>query len=365
MLISKHIRSQGFTLPELLIVLAVVAVLGIGLAQYRAGALRDARTQRTVDGIILIQEALYSYRLNPSHGYMWPAQITALNPYLPNFSGGGKNGIGQPYGLDLPSTGGGIVIETDMLSAEAANDVARLFPLNGAVVGTRVRVGTPVPGHEAARDAVLSRDGVKNMLGNLDLGGNDIDNAAELNADLVRAKRARLIEDMNRGDACIRKEIGTTAAGNLVECIGGVWTFPQASTLSSISSRVANLERKPVVTPPPPPPLKTQIVTKSGSYNSTFTPIPGFIATQCAITGYREISAEALPKTCWLGGCGCSSARMTTPCKRWKYISGLSVKHGVTMYQGQESGCKNSPTCSVFARPLSGTVNATMSCTKL
>ena len=81
----------------------------------------------------------------------------------------------------------GIVIETDMLSVEAANDVVRLFPLNGAVVGTLVRVGTPVPGHEAARDAVLARDGIKDMLGNLDMGGNDIGNLVELGATRVDA----------------------------------------------------------------------------------------------------------------------------------------------------------------------------------
>lgn len=187
MLMHAHPRTgRGFTLIDLAGALALLAVIGVGLAVWKEGFLRDAQARRTAEGFVLIQEALYSYRLNPLHGYVWPAAITDLDPYLPNFAAGGRNGIGQPYSLDPPpppvSPTDGIVIQTDMLTAEAATDVARLFPLNGAVSGTLVRIGVPVPGHEQARNAVLARDGNKAMLGSLDMDGHDIENLANVEA---------------------------------------------------------------------------------------------------------------------------------------------------------------------------------------
>ena len=64
-----------------------------------------------------------------------------------------------------------------MLTAQRAEDVARLFPLNGRTTGTpptSVVVIVPVPGHEAAREAMLARDGAKDMRGDLDMGDHNI-----------------------------------------------------------------------------------------------------------------------------------------------------------------------------------------------
>lgn len=184
--------ESGFTLLELTIALAVISALAGGWYQWKQSVLRESIAQRTADGIVLIEEALYSYRLDerpapvdPAFPYEWPGSMSALDPYLPGIVDG-RNGMGQPYLLIPPLTPvmrtTPIKIRTDMLTAEKAEDVSRLFPLNGRIgpldipplPATWVVVTVPVPGHEAAREAMLARDGSKDMRGDLDMGDHNI-----------------------------------------------------------------------------------------------------------------------------------------------------------------------------------------------
>ena len=189
---ENHNHESGFTLLELTIALAVISALASGWYQWKQSVLRESITQRTVDGIVLIEEALYSYRLDqrptpvdPAFPYEWPGSLGALDPYLPGIADG-RNGVGQSYDI-IPPTAPvmrttPIKIKTDMLTAERAEDVARLFPLNGKIgsldtpplADTWVVVVVPVPGHEAAREAMLARDGAKDMRGDLDMGSHNI-----------------------------------------------------------------------------------------------------------------------------------------------------------------------------------------------
>ena len=145
--------------------------------------LRESIAQRTADDIVLIEEALYSYRLDarptpidPTFSFEWPGSLSALDPYLPSIAAG-RNGMGQTYDIIPPLAPvmrtTPIKIKTDMLTAQRAEDVARLFPLNGKIgtwdtpplPASWVVVIVPVPGHEAAREAMLARDGTKDMRG--------------------------------------------------------------------------------------------------------------------------------------------------------------------------------------------------------
>ena len=167
--------QRGFSLGELIVVLAVVASLSVGYITWKQEVLADRIVQKTADGIILIQEALYGYRMDAAHGYAWPALISNLDPYLPNFAGGGRNGVGQPYRIEPPVLAtDSLIVATEMLTPDQALGVARRFPLTGATVGKTVRIGVPVPGHEESRAGLLARDGAKDMLGDLDMGGNNI-----------------------------------------------------------------------------------------------------------------------------------------------------------------------------------------------
>ena len=104
-------REGGFTLLELTIALAVIATLSVGYIQWKQSVLRDANAQRTADGIVLIEEALYNYRLtprptpvDPDFPYEWPATLAALDSYLPGIAAA-RNGVGQKYELILPPPG--------------------------------------------------------------------------------------------------------------------------------------------------------------------------------------------------------------------------------------------------------------------
>ena len=193
-------RELGNAYLGLSFALVLLAIAMDGYIEWKEADIRRNGAKRTAEGIVRIQTALHSYRLDPAHGYAWPSSIADLNAYIPGLAAGGRNGVGQPYALtaSVPATPtSGIFIETDMLTAHGASDVARLFPLTGSVPAgtTRVRVGVPVPGHEAAREAVLARDGSRSMRGSLDVGGNDIMNLdqVEIQGQVIDGDAARLL----------------------------------------------------------------------------------------------------------------------------------------------------------------------------
>ena len=72
--------------------------------------------------------------IDPTFPYEWPGSLSALDPYLPGIAAG-RNGVGQFYDIIPPPAPvmrtTPIKIKTDMLTAQRAEDVARLFPLNG------------------------------------------------------------------------------------------------------------------------------------------------------------------------------------------------------------------------------------------
>ena len=215
---EKPNYENGFTLLELTVVLAVIAALAGGWYQWKQSVLRESIAQRTADGIVLIEEALYSYRLDerpapvdPNFPYEWPGSLADLEPYLPGIANG-RNGVGQSYDIIPPvipiMRTTPIKITTDMLTAERAEDVARLFPLNGRIgsldtpplPATQVVVTVPVPGHEAAREAMLARDGTKDMWGDLDMGDHNIvgvDDEIEIGGEGLNTQDVNLLNQMS------------------------------------------------------------------------------------------------------------------------------------------------------------------------
>ncbi len=229
---EKPNRESGFTLLELTIALAVISVLAGGWYQWKQSVLRESIAQRTADGIVLIEEALYSYRLDvrpapvdPGFPYEWPGALVDLDPYLPGIVDG-RNGVGQSYELIAPLTPTmrttPIKIKTDMLTVERAEDVARLFPLNGKIgsldtpplPATQVVVIVPVPGHEAAREAMLARDGTKDMRGNLDMGDHDI---VGVDDEIVIGGQS-----LNTDDVDLLNQMSALNCPNAIQINGGV-----------------------------------------------------------------------------------------------------------------------------------------------
>ena len=223
--------ESGFTLLELTIALAVISALAGGWYQWKQTVLRESIAQRTADGIVLIQEALYSYRLDarpvpidPDFPYEWPGTLAVLDPYLPGIAAG-LNGMGQNYAIIPPLAAvmrtTPIKIVTDLLTDEKAEDVARLFPLNGKIgsldtpprAAHEVVVIVPVPGHEVAREAMLARDGAKDMLGDLDMGNNNI---VGVDDEIVIGG-----QQLNTGDVDLLNQMSALTCTNAVQITGG------------------------------------------------------------------------------------------------------------------------------------------------
>ena len=337
-------RESGFTLLELTIALAVISALAGGWYQWKQSVLRESIAQRTADGIVLIEEALYSYRLderkppkNKKYPYEWPLILNDLDPYLPGIAGG-RNGVGQSYSLILPpaTRTAPIKIKTDLLTAQRAKDVKRLFPVNGKIgseiipplADTWVVVTVPVPGHEAAREALLARDGAKEMTDDLDMGNNNIKNVAD---EIMIGG-----QPLNTDNVDLLNQMSALNCPNAVQINAGTATCAPA----------ANIQGK----------------TETGSYNTAFAPIAGFSATQCSLVSFRDITSQTPPYSCTgLGLCGCGYPACPPPIKA---IAGLSVAHKVVTYIGQQSGCKANPQCITRFVNLSGTVSVTMQCVK-
>lgn len=239
-------RWIGFTLLELLVVLAGVAVLAQSFHMWKRAAIADRTVERAIEAFVTVDEAVYGFRID--HPGIWPADI---DPGLASYLGAAAATELAARGFrlqDVPPNSFRII--GDMPTEGQAAAVARAFPGTGAVgtvANTRglwpVTVTITVPGQESSRDALLPRDGSRPMFGTFDADGNDIDmgggaidmdgGSIELNGgDVVgvgtlQADVLVFTAAVTAGSACPAGGVGRDSAGVLMTCQGGVWTSAQ------------------------------------------------------------------------------------------------------------------------------------------
>ena len=222
--------TRGITLVEMLVTLAAASLLLHGYFVWQSAALEDAAVQRTIDGILLVDEAAYAYHAEQGN---WPASVAQLvsSGLLPADPGDASqtslaNGTGGAFNLQTVT--GGIKISTELLQADdpsadrLAKAVVRSFPHGTAAVGNRVElVRTVPPGAHSDLAAFVRRDGSRAMTGGpLDFAGNGIAGVSGLAFDATVVK----------GEACAGKRISTAADGALMECVSGAWRTAGASS---------------------------------------------------------------------------------------------------------------------------------------
>ncbi len=249
-------RAKGYTLLEMLLAMTVLAISMGALHQVREGWVADAIVRRTVDGFMLVDEAVYAYRIdNPG---VWPGTMAQLGPYL-GTAGGASNGVGMPYRLTPGASR--LTIGTTMLDAAQAREVAEAFPLTATHDPTTfaVEFDIPIPGHESAHNNLLHLDGSRAMQGNFDVGGFDIVNAGDITASgtvaanqvnatagvtgatvqatgTVEGSTAILTGTVTDGGGCTSGGVGLDSGGRLLTCQGGTWTEIPGCGLSRASS---------------------------------------------------------------------------------------------------------------------------------
>jgi len=173
-------RQGGYLLLEVVVGIAIASILIGAFYQVSATIAENKRLASTERGIALIAEALYNYRMQERE---WPTSMADLSSYAPNMSAGLTNGFGLPYTLALTAAAtdpvAPISVGTELPSAEIAENVMREFYGRGTRTGTRISVEIPIPGHEPAREALLARDGTRDMDGNLDMDLHDLVDVGE------------------------------------------------------------------------------------------------------------------------------------------------------------------------------------------
>lgn len=236
-------RLRGFTLMEMLAVLAVIALLGQGYMRWKSGVIEDQIVQRTVDGFALVDEAAYAFRLDSGAPPAWPGSMAVLAPYLG--SGTPANGVGTGYTLTATPTS--LQMQTTMLTAGQARAVARAFPANATFDATTfaVTLEIPIPGHETSHNALLPRDGTRAMLADLDFGGFSAINVDRVEATgTLRGSRGVLTDDVTLGGTCNANEIGLTSTGALATCqprgSSHIWVGAACSVVRIAASRHPN-----------------------------------------------------------------------------------------------------------------------------
>ena len=138
--------QQGFTLIELVLVLAILAVLGGAAVPYAATQIRNQAAEKVAREMLAIADAAKSYYVANS---AWPPGIATLQStgYLPA-SWPAQNPFGNAYTITSAAT---LTIESTVPS-DVASLVARLAPLALQTVvsgGTRVAGTWPRPGQSS------------------------------------------------------------------------------------------------------------------------------------------------------------------------------------------------------------------------
>ena len=259
-------RRRGFTLVELLVVTAGVAVLAQGFYVWNRAAVADSMVDRAIEAFVAIDEAAYGFRI--ANAGTWPGSIDpALAPYL----GAAAVDDLDDRGFSVAAVGNTFTIGGDMPSEAEAEAVARAFPGTGAAGGAvnarglwPVTLTVTVPGQESAREALLPRDGSRAMFGNivgninvgvdmggglidmdgggLDVDGGDIDlgGGDVLGSDDAEAEALELTTTVTIGDACTVGSMGVDGAGRPASCIGGVWTADAPCTVEGAPASYTN-----------------------------------------------------------------------------------------------------------------------------
>lgn len=133
---ASHLRSaRGFTLIELVITVAIVAVItAVALPTY-LGSVRKGRRAEAVSALSALQQAQERWRAN---NQQYAASLTNLNPSMPSTNAITAPGQYYSLSIDASSASGYVMTAQAVNGTSQANDLQcrtlRLQLFNGAVL---------------------------------------------------------------------------------------------------------------------------------------------------------------------------------------------------------------------------------------
>ena len=156
-----------------------------------AGRMREYTFRTaTVTGINELAQAAKTFYVDEVNARSWPASPEALasGTYLSMFEN--RNGYGYPYSFTID--GDTLIISTQAGGPDQANEIATHFGGLAAVTANVVSVAWSVPGNDANHEALVPRDGSRDIFGTIThraggaaglvLNGNDIDSVGQLDS---------------------------------------------------------------------------------------------------------------------------------------------------------------------------------------
>lgn len=171
-------RQGGYTLIEAgfaIAIASIIAAAGLTVVSKKADNFRVEKAQQEMKQWL---EASMQYRIDTG---TWPANAAALTGgnYMPTSAVTGP--FGGNYTIEPVASNARVRVSYTAPEAKFANLISASLPLAN-VSGTTVTGEVVVPGAESAHEGLLPRDGSRAMTGNLNMGGNSINSAANVGA---------------------------------------------------------------------------------------------------------------------------------------------------------------------------------------
>lgn len=193
-MINKELQTgqSGFTIFELMIVMLVISLFAAPLAFQNIQQFEEDRIEIAVAEINDLFQSAQNYAAERNGN--WPNQGAACSNainrlknsnYLDGFS------IRSPFGTNFNTsctTGDGkrFIVRLNAGSAGNAEMLKSYLP-SSSTTGSIVRVSVPMPASIPALTHLLPRDGSREMTGDLDMGGNTVTNAEDVEVNSISA----------------------------------------------------------------------------------------------------------------------------------------------------------------------------------